>query len=339
VELLVVIAIIATLIGLLLPAVQASRESARRTQCSSNMRQIGLACLVCVDARNRLPAAMYSAAAKTTVPRPEGNPAGAEHSWRVQVMPFMEETAAVAGYDWTRNWFDTRSNATPETAADAALGVPVDSNVGVAARAASVFQCPSAPARAGRIVVPASPDSDSVRPALSSLLVSPGVTDYECMTGVKKNVLSPDPYAAGGENSVGLLDKDKVTRLKQVSDGMSKTLLVVECAGRPFVYRGRTVQLLAGTAEVNQSVGWADNLGPFKLDPMRSDGVKSPKAAANQGAAMNATNDGECYSFHDGGISVVFGDASTRMLRQDIDLRLFCSLVTRAGGEPSGELP
>lgn len=86
-------------------------------------------------------------------------------------------------------------------------------------------------------------------------------------------------------------------------------------------------------------MGWADNLGPFKLDPMRPDGVKSPKAAANQGAAMNATNDGECYSFHDGAAGIVFGDASTRLLGQDVDLRVFCGLVTRAGGEQLGELP
>jgi hypothetical protein len=48
---------------------------------------------------------------------------------------------------------------------------------------------------------------------------------------------------------------------------------------------------------------------------------------------MNATNEGECYSFHDGGIVAVFGDTSTRVITEGVDLRTFCAMITRAGGE------
>jgi prepilin-type N-terminal cleavage/methylation domain-containing protein len=333
VELLVVIAIIAALLGLLLPAVQSARESARRTLCQSNIRQIGLAFLVCADAKLWLPAACYSTdSAKTTKfpAPPEGNPSRTEHSWRVLVMPYLEEKETASKYNMRKHWFDATTNSTPASAVDASLGVRADANIGIATRTVSVFRCPSAPS-AQKVSVPASPDTDSARPAIAPLKVNPGTTDYEVMTGVKPAVLSPDPYSAKGDNSKGMLDKDVVTRLKQVSDGMSKTLLVVECAGRPHVYRGQTLQQSAAVPAVNQCVGWADSLGPFKVDPVNAAGIAG--AAANTGVPFNVSNDGEAYAFHSGGINVVFGDASTRFLADGMSLRTFCGLVTRAGGE------
>ena len=71
VELLVVIAIIGILIALLLPAVQAAREAARRSQCLSSIRQLGLACLNYESAKKRYPARCIT---KTTVNMP--NPTG-----------------------------------------------------------------------------------------------------------------------------------------------------------------------------------------------------------------------------------------------------------------------
>lgn len=331
VELLVVIAIIAMLVGLLLPAVQGARESARRSVCASNIRQIGLAFQICLDTRKYLPAAAFTVASATS--KPTGNPAGKEHSWRVLVMPFMEEQAAVASYKWDKNWYDTTSNATPATPSDAALGVPPDSNLAVAMQTVPLYLCPSAPSRGSAIVVPSSPDSDSARPALGSRKLA--ASDYEVISGIKKSVLAaPDPYAvSNSEPSLGALAKDSITRLRQISDGLSKTILVAESAGRSSVYRGQVLQTVASIPEVSQSVSWADNLGPFKVDPMLASGVKSPKATAGSGVAMNATNDGECYSFHSGGISVVFCDSSSRFLADTIDLTVFCALVTRAGAE------
>jgi prepilin-type N-terminal cleavage/methylation domain-containing protein len=339
VELLVVIAIIATLIGLLLPAVQGARESARRTQCMSNMRQIGLAFHVCHDARKYFPAAMFSAQASSMSPRPKGNPAGKEHSWRILVMPFLEEKMAAEAYNWNKDWFDMTSNSTPPKAPSPDLGIRPDSNLAVATTHVNVYRCPSAPARGTITQIPASSDSDSARRAITALRVPLGFTDYECMSGVKSGVVAaPDPYVSEAASS-GFLAKDAVTRKAQIADGMSQTILVVECAGRPLIYRVGRPRVMPSTGAAwtfDQGVGWADSLGPFKLDAIdrsKATATNMKGAAPGAGATMNATNEGECYSFHNGGMVAVFGDASARFITEGVELRTFCGMITRAGGE------
>ena len=93
VELLVVIAIIAMLVTLLLPAVQAAREAARRTQCINNLKQIQLAILNYESANGHMPPAY-------TVDE-NGNPM---HSWRVLILPYMEEVGVYDRYDLSEPW-------------------------------------------------------------------------------------------------------------------------------------------------------------------------------------------------------------------------------------------
>ena len=85
VELLVVIAIIATLLGLLLPAVQGAREAARRTQCMSNIRQLALANLVYESTYRTFPPSL--------VWRGAGDSGDAVWSAQARMMPFLEELA------------------------------------------------------------------------------------------------------------------------------------------------------------------------------------------------------------------------------------------------------
>jgi prepilin-type N-terminal cleavage/methylation domain-containing protein/prepilin-type processing-associated H-X9-DG protein len=95
VELLVVIAIIGILVALLLPAIQAAREAARRSQCSNNLKQLGVGLLNHVDVKKRLPAATPYRPGKP-FPQPAHGPGG---TWVVQILPFIEEQALYDQYD------------------------------------------------------------------------------------------------------------------------------------------------------------------------------------------------------------------------------------------------
>lgn len=108
VELLVVIAIIGILIALLLPAVQAAREAARRTQCKNNIRQTALAMLNYETSKKGLPPIsrfgrsssgdLFVNALNSTL----GSEAEGMYSWVVPTLPFMEERVLFDQFDFTR---------------------------------------------------------------------------------------------------------------------------------------------------------------------------------------------------------------------------------------------
>jgi prepilin-type N-terminal cleavage/methylation domain-containing protein/prepilin-type processing-associated H-X9-DG protein len=113
VELLVVIAIIGVLIALLLPAVQAAREAARKTECENHLKQIGLALLNYESTYRTLPPAYLADA--------NGKPM---HSWRVLILPFLEEQALYQQYDFNEPWDGPHNSQ-------------------LAGRISDVFHCPS----------------------------------------------------------------------------------------------------------------------------------------------------------------------------------------------------
>jgi prepilin-type N-terminal cleavage/methylation domain-containing protein/prepilin-type processing-associated H-X9-DG protein len=95
VELLVVIAIIGVLVALLLPAVQAAREAARRTQCVNNLKQIGVACLNYHDSFKVLPSGYIS-----SVPYSDAVPTKPGWGWAALILPMMEESGIHAAIDF-----------------------------------------------------------------------------------------------------------------------------------------------------------------------------------------------------------------------------------------------
>jgi len=110
VELLVVIAIIGILVALLLPAVQAAREAARRAQCVNTVKQWGLAIHNYHDANRRLPFGRLRYG-------------GVRHSWPPALWPFIEQSTLYEKYDWTKPFHHL---GTPSTGNEALCEVQID---------------------------------------------------------------------------------------------------------------------------------------------------------------------------------------------------------------------
>jgi prepilin-type N-terminal cleavage/methylation domain-containing protein/prepilin-type processing-associated H-X9-DG protein len=208
VELLVVIAIIGILIALLLPAVQGSREGARRVQCANNLKQIGLAQIEFERTRKHY-ATRTGTYKQTTI---ENTP-----SWMVAILPYMDETplfeswANLAGY---------RSTVPPPILASGALKV---FNTAV-----NSFYCPSR--RASR----AYPMRLQVTTS-SATLTTGSRSDYAINGGAAsvptESFANPKLQHPGIWETVSLTSsaiKMKTVRRKDVKDGLSKTYLVGE---------------------------------------------------------------------------------------------------------------
>jgi prepilin-type N-terminal cleavage/methylation domain-containing protein/prepilin-type processing-associated H-X9-DG protein len=305
IELLVVIAIIAILVGLLLPAVQKVREAAARTQCTNNLKQLGLALHGFHDANGVFPASGWTTAGP-------GNPAGKYVGWRPLTLPYIEQENLQRLYDFNLNWWE-------------------GTNLTAAAHPVKTYRCPSAPDRTVTSAVAKSP-----RPALTfSPPLAP--TDYEAIMGVQPAAINPHLpvaiYTSGNRFSV--MSRNSRVKMTDVTDGTSSTVMVIECAARPLVYRGRSHQ---SALTNDQGIAWADSEGPFSFDGATADGAAEgcgPGGGCT--AVMNVKNDNEPYSFHPGGMNCVFADGHVGFVRDATPLPALAALFTMNAGEVVGD--
>ena len=344
VELLVVIAIIATLIGLLLPAVQSARESARRTSCANNLRQLPLAFHAYEAARKFLPPLTRSS---NCVATPNNEARMAQRSWAPDLLPYLEETALVASYDLSRNWWENADGSAPTGGTTGVLDEGVTGNRGLVRIQLPALQCPS------------SPMPNRIQDKIASPRKTGACTDYFVVagTGTSFNTAASLPTgtvaAAPGpmEEWSGCVATNNAKRpkntLAKITDGLSKTILLAECAGREDVWRDRTrypanADDVSGNTACARARGgaWATNDNPHAFGESLVSGctnTNSPTAGSIPPALMRVNGSNEwgwlIYAFHTGGANIAMADGSVRFVAEDTSLQLLGQLATRAGGE------
>ncbi len=142
------------------------------------------------------------------------------------------------------------------------------------------------------------------------------------------NGLVTVPWAGSG--SKGATKQNGLTKITEITDGTSNTVLYSEAAGRAMqCYPGGSCVALPSNAITGPI--WADSDNRITVTGIAPDG----KTSNGQGpCVMNCNNqNGDIYSFHTGGANVAFADGSVRFLTSSIDINTLVSLVTKGGGE------
>ena len=306
VELLVVIAIIGTLVGLLLPAVQQAREAARRSSCTNQTKQLGLACLNYESTRKRLPAAN-----DRSVHTNEG------WSWIVQILPFVEEVNLYNNLSSATGRFASAWSATNGGASNTDTVLPQ-------------LVCPS---------------STLTNPSTNSTAGQRALTNYKaCAAASLISSSEPASVDSGANGGGGIITKhtwqsNMTTNvsyggidLRQVGDGLSKTVMIGEVcddnvgANSPWA-RGLTAWITPGDA-----TGLTYSTGSVGT-------IAKKMGRGTTGSFYGGTVQG-LGSFHTGGLVLhAYGDGHTSAISADVDTNVIGAVYTRNHGEAVSELP
>jgi prepilin-type processing-associated H-X9-DG protein len=126
--------------------------------------------------------------------------------------------------------------------------------------------------------------------------------------------------------------------VRKVTDGMSKTFMFFESAGRPLLFNNQQIQIgematmsPGGGLQGYQDTHWADP------DVYALWGNSPTTTGCGIDTIMNCDNYAEIYSFHTGGAIILFGDGSADLVSETTDVDTFVSLITRAADDVVGE--
>jgi prepilin-type N-terminal cleavage/methylation domain-containing protein len=332
VELLVVIAIIGVMVGLLLPAVQAAREAARRMSCSNNLKQVGLALHNFESTYKFAPAwgqqFLNPAEAPTNPPNPYfALTADARNGFGAlgRLLPYLEASTISDLYNQKRPVLDPVNLPPPW---------PGGLNRPEALATVPTFICPSTPGN--------QPSDYGPYFALAGIFPS-GVafnlprTDYAPLRGLHSSlaVCAGLPNATTHNAMLGSADTTtkRTVKFAEVIDGLSNTICFVEIAGKQNRWFAgkqvpRTGNISVDTLLNSYYGDW--NIARHARGLAGSD-INNPGLAGC--SAIGVFNSDNPYSFHPGGVMTTYGDGSVGFLSSSTDVRIFAALVSRDGGE------
>jgi prepilin-type N-terminal cleavage/methylation domain-containing protein/prepilin-type processing-associated H-X9-DG protein len=296
VELLTVVAIVGILAALLLPAVQAAREAARRGQCQSHLRQLGLALHAYHNDHRMFPLGR-TATGDPRYPR-VGNcpPRQIDRGPLVAILPYIEASTT----------FD---------AINALLSIVSPENTTIHTARMGIFACPSDSAGGRVSELPANafggvfPDPPQGRWQMAT-------TSYACNFGTLDVIGLPSFFpnckvpALGVEQLDGLFNDSHPIRLSMISDGQAQTAMAFEHAAEGLESAYQAIPLQRGNWAWWTTGNLGDSLAVAKCPPNWA--LKSVGFAA-QKSYRNAT------SMHPGGLYVLFADGSVRFVSGTID--------------------
>jgi len=314
IELLVVIAIIAILIGLLLPAVQKVRDAAARMSCGNNLKQLGIALHSYHDTNNKLPPGCANDVS------PFGNGGnGWGSSWKVYILPFIEQTAIFQQWQFNNN--SGYVNTSPNVSLVNRLTI-------------KTLRCPASPLPdfyAGSNNNGSFEMMSSYTGVAGSAIDTTAIQMTECCNG-NGNI------ASGG----GMLFPASGVKLTEVMDGTSNTIMVGEQSdhirdvnGAPITgpYTAITSQGPHGWTMGCASSG-SLNIRQFNCSTVRWQiNQRGLGDSASNGTNNNTGSNVPFSSGHSGGANMLMGDGSVRFMNQNIALLTLQALATRAGGE------
>jgi prepilin-type processing-associated H-X9-DG protein/prepilin-type N-terminal cleavage/methylation domain-containing protein len=309
VELLVVITIIGILIALLLPAVQAAREAARRMQCQNNLKQVGLALL------------NYEAASQTFPPGGLALSGGCGTSWWVRIMPYVEGANIADRYDYGKGGW---------------LGSGTTNTVAIAMLQNQQFPymyCPS---------------STLPRKVLSADIGQAGQTanlqgtTYAGISGAADgqttNIYSAKDVAAfqanGWISTGGVLIEHRAVSIAEITDGTSNTIVVGEQSDSLSPVVNASSDVPCDTGDCRSDCGHGFPMGPAAGDnrTFNLTCVLHPinyKSTSGYGVGKNCGPNTPIQSAHPGGANVALADGSVQLLSASLHTGVLLNLATR----------